>query len=238
MNADNELLPVAVAEFADVLTVAASGNLSLALAGDAALWAWGQNFNGQLGLGDALDRSEPTAVPGLPPVHAIAAGLAHTVVLDADGGVWAWGLNSLGQLGKGDAGNGTTAPSPCSSPCPDSPARPPRIRAPHRWPGTMTCLKDMPIPCGRDSPARPPFVATPHSLPRASLLGTPSALVRIFATRIRPRAGRPPMRGRCRETPGFARSPADSSLWVSSTSCGARRRSLAASAHRTALWMA
>ncbi|MFY0533974.1 hypothetical protein [Nannocystis pusilla] len=67
MNADNELLPVAVPEFADVLTVAASGNLSLGLAGDAALWAWGQNFSGQLGLGDNADRPAPTLVPGLPP---------------------------------------------------------------------------------------------------------------------------------------------------------------------------
>lgn len=99
-------------EFADVLSLAASGNLSLALAGDAALWGWGQNFSGQLGLGDALDRSEPTAVPGLPPVRAVAAGLAHGVVLDADGHVWAWGLNSFGPLGKGDAGNNTNSALP------------------------------------------------------------------------------------------------------------------------------
>jgi alpha-tubulin suppressor-like RCC1 family protein len=112
MNADNELVPAAVPEFADVLTVAASGNLSLGLAGDAGLWAWGQNFSGQLGLGDNADRPTPTQVPGLPPVRAIAAGLAHTVVFDENGAVWAWGLNSFGQLGKGDSGNATNSAVP------------------------------------------------------------------------------------------------------------------------------
>ncbi|MCY0989338.1 hypothetical protein OV203_19520 [Nannocystis sp. ILAH1] len=112
LNADNELLPVAVPEFADVLTVAASGNLSLGLAGDAALWAWGQNFSGQLGLGDTADRPAPTLVPGLPPVRAISAGLAHSVILDENGGVWAFGLNSFGQLGKGDSGNATNSAVP------------------------------------------------------------------------------------------------------------------------------
>ena len=109
---DNALAPVSLAPFADVLVTSASGNVSLALDNTGALWGWGQNFSGQLGLGDTLDRNQPQTVPDLPSVRAIATGLAHSVILDVDGNVWAWGLNSFGQLGKGDSGNTTNSAIP------------------------------------------------------------------------------------------------------------------------------
>ncbi|MEZ4452232.1 MAG: hypothetical protein R3B09_22390 [Nannocystaceae bacterium] len=112
MAANDGLTPIALEPFADALVVAASGNLSLALDGDAGLWGWGQNFSGQLGLGDTTDRLEATAVAGLPALRGIAAGLAHTLVIDEDGELWAWGLNSFGQLGKGDKGNDTNSAAP------------------------------------------------------------------------------------------------------------------------------
>ncbi len=90
------LVPTAVTPFADTFVVAASGNFSLALTSHGTLWGFGQNFNGQLGLGDTTDRNEPTLVPDIPPLRSIAAGLAHTISRDADGGIWTWGLNSFG----------------------------------------------------------------------------------------------------------------------------------------------
>lgn len=88
-----------------VAGVSASGNSSAALDGTGVLWAWGDNFSGQLGVGDRADRFEPTAVQIPAPVVAVDQGIAHTVARDAQGGVWAWGLNSFGQVGSGDSGN-------------------------------------------------------------------------------------------------------------------------------------
>ncbi len=67
-----------------------------------ALYAWGDNSQGVLGLGDIAARSSPVAVLG---------GLAFTKVrlfkslamgLTSDGTLYAWGINANGQLGNGD----------------------------------------------------------------------------------------------------------------------------------------
>jgi alpha-tubulin suppressor-like RCC1 family protein len=74
---------------------------SYAITEDGALWAWGQNSNGQLGLGDLTHRFTPTQVAALAgeQVVAVSAGTAHTLALTASGAVWAWGGNRAGQLG-------------------------------------------------------------------------------------------------------------------------------------------
>lgn len=76
---------------------------SLALQPDGTLWAWGYNYNGQLGLGDTTDRNAPTRV-GTGFV-SVAAGQYHSLGLKADGTLWAWGRNNLGALGLGDNTN-------------------------------------------------------------------------------------------------------------------------------------
>ena len=68
-----------------------------------ALYAWGRNERGQLGLGDTLNRYVPALVPGLPPVLAVAAGKSHSVVVCAGGEVYACGDNAKGQCGLGKA---------------------------------------------------------------------------------------------------------------------------------------
>ncbi|MDP2004829.1 MAG: hypothetical protein Q8K45_04070 [Rubrivivax sp.] len=90
--------------------VAAGGAHSLALSGDGqTLWAWGDNQQGQLGLGDTTTRGLPTAVGGLPALRAIAGGVDHTLALASDGSVWAWGSNRAGALGDGSL-NARTVP--------------------------------------------------------------------------------------------------------------------------------
>ncbi|WP_068468393.1 PKD-like domain-containing protein [Candidatus Protochlamydia phocaeensis] len=86
------------------IATAAGGSHSLALRNDGTVWAWGRNFNGQLGDGTTLDSSLPVQVGGGTPltgVIAIAGGGSHSLALKNDGTVWAWGNNGNGELGDG-----------------------------------------------------------------------------------------------------------------------------------------
>ncbi|MEV4094789.1 S8 family serine peptidase [Streptosporangium saharense] len=65
------------------------------------VWAWGDNSQGQLGLGNTTNKKVPSQVPGLSDVTSVSAGNDYSVALKTDGTVWAWGDNSQGQLGNG-----------------------------------------------------------------------------------------------------------------------------------------
>jgi len=85
--------------------VAAGKTHSLVLTESGEVYAWGDNDDGQLGLGDREERLTPTKVEGLPKVKAIAAGGAHSLALTESGEVYAWGWNREGQLGLGEMGD-------------------------------------------------------------------------------------------------------------------------------------
>ncbi len=62
---------------------------------------WGRNVEGQLGLGDNVDRPTPTALlEG--PLSTISTGRFHSCQRRASGSVWCTGANQQGQLGLGD----------------------------------------------------------------------------------------------------------------------------------------
>ncbi|MCL2680156.1 MAG: hypothetical protein FWF11_01565 [Coriobacteriia bacterium] len=95
--------------------VAAGDMHSLALDSDGYVWAWGENWAGQLGVGDSEDHDLPQQVilPGLLAARAISAGYDHSFALDENGNLWAWGDNIItydwsggkhlyGRLGLGD----------------------------------------------------------------------------------------------------------------------------------------
>ena len=69
---------------------------------DQSLWCWGRNVEGQLGLGDNTDRSQPTLVPIPAKYKAVSVGRFFICAIDSDGKVWCSGDNSVGTLGQGD----------------------------------------------------------------------------------------------------------------------------------------
>jgi alpha-tubulin suppressor-like RCC1 family protein len=110
-NMDSNLVPKRVEGLTNVTDIAAGSFHSLAVGGGGAVYTWGHNDYGQLGLGDhgsSTKRLVPTEVPGVNEVVAVAAGSYPSFVLSRDGTVMACGSNRTGQLGLGDTDNRDT----------------------------------------------------------------------------------------------------------------------------------
>lgn len=74
-----------------------------------ALWCWGNNSPGQLGIGSPpVQVAVPTLVKSGTRFTAVAGGSDHTCAVDSDGLVWCWGANHQGQLGQGTTQQRTT----------------------------------------------------------------------------------------------------------------------------------
>ncbi len=96
----------------DWIDLAAGRDHTCALSAQGQVFCWGNNFSGELGYGDTMDRGNQAADMGnnLPAVDlgtgrtatALAAGNAHTCALLDDRTVKCWGANLSGQLGYGD----------------------------------------------------------------------------------------------------------------------------------------
>ena len=105
-HANNEYIINHLLSLAVCPEIVAGRAHSLALAADGSVYAWGNNFQGQLGLGHVGVQNTPqriTAFDGKQ-IIAIAAGSAHSFALAADGSVYVWGNNNCGQLGLGHVG--------------------------------------------------------------------------------------------------------------------------------------
>ena len=96
--------------FSGAKAIAAGGYFSLILKSDGTVYASGDNYYGELGIGNiALGDSlwqftqaiDDTGAP-LTDVTAIAAGYQHSLALKSDGTLWAAGRNEEGRLGTGD----------------------------------------------------------------------------------------------------------------------------------------
>lgn len=85
----------------NIIAISAGQNFTVALKVDGTVWAWGDNYLGQLGDGTYTDRSTPVQVTGLTNVTSISTGRAaeHVLALKSDGTVWSWGNNQDLQLG-------------------------------------------------------------------------------------------------------------------------------------------
>ncbi len=82
---------------------------TIALDDQGHLWAWGANYDGQLGDGSTTNRHSPVQVDLTPlngsTIRSVSAGAYHTLALDDQGHLWAWGANYDGQLGDGSTTN-------------------------------------------------------------------------------------------------------------------------------------
>lgn len=72
----------------------------VALRESGAIWAWGNNGNGQLGDGTATTKSSPVPlVGGFTDWKFVGSGNFHSFGIRTNGTLWAWGSNNDGQLG-------------------------------------------------------------------------------------------------------------------------------------------
>ena len=115
---DRKTYPDLPADFT-YLQVSAGGSHSLALGSDGNVYAWGYNYNGQLGDGTTSEQHAPVRVktpdrktyPDLPADFTylqVSAGGNHSLALGSDGNAWAWGYNGSGQLGDGTSSGQST----------------------------------------------------------------------------------------------------------------------------------
>ncbi len=97
----DRLTPERVPGLEDVVAVVRGYDHSMALDAQGNVWTFGDNGDGQLGLGDEQSRDVPTQLPSLTHIVQIAAGSKSSYALDEQGNVWAWGRNRYGNLGQG-----------------------------------------------------------------------------------------------------------------------------------------
>jgi alpha-tubulin suppressor-like RCC1 family protein/Leucine-rich repeat (LRR) protein len=107
-NNTNFNLPQQIGTANDWQTITVGHGHTVALKNDGTLWAWGNNFSGQLGNGTSFDRNTPTKIGSDSNWLSIATGMHHTIALKKDGTLWAWGKNTYGTLGDGTITNNRT----------------------------------------------------------------------------------------------------------------------------------
>ncbi|KAL7644766.1 UNVERIFIED_CONTAM: hypothetical protein RMT77_004579 [Armadillidium vulgare] len=83
-----------------VIQIACGRAHTLAATDIGSVFAWGNNGDGQLGVGNFEDKNSPVEILKLPkPPLQLAAGSAHSMLLTDNGQIYAWGSNKEGQLG-------------------------------------------------------------------------------------------------------------------------------------------
>lgn len=111
-SAVNSPTPVVVSLPSGVTPTAVAGGYqsAYAIGSDGKLYAWGDNFLGELGDGGTNNSSTPVVVSlpvGVTPT-AIAGGGGAGYAIGSDGHLYAWGFNTYGELGNNTTNNSTT----------------------------------------------------------------------------------------------------------------------------------
>ena len=128
-TSENEYTPVSVNDvdatsccLSDVIETSPDGRHTGALTSTGDIYAWGEDYSGQIGhghisCGNVCNQPHgPSVMPGSRTFVAVATGIWHTCgITDPDMSVWCWGFNSDGQLGTGD-NNDRNAPTEITLP--------------------------------------------------------------------------------------------------------------------------
>jgi alpha-tubulin suppressor-like RCC1 family protein len=102
----NQTVPALVAGgFTDWVTVTTGLYHACAVRSSGALYCWGYNFFGQLGIGSTTNQNTPSLVSG-GSWRMVSGGEGHTCGLSSS--LYCWGNNSFGQIGDGTTQNRTT----------------------------------------------------------------------------------------------------------------------------------
>jgi alpha-tubulin suppressor-like RCC1 family protein len=100
-----------VEKIMDSVACVAAGDLhTMIVKQDGTLWATGNNFYNQLGIGAATATSTPVQIMG--GVAVVAAGEEHSMILMRDGTVYGTGEDSDGRLGARQYGTTSIKVSP------------------------------------------------------------------------------------------------------------------------------
>ena len=93
--------PIQIGTATNWATVSAKGNHTVAVRTDGTAWAWGNNWNGQLGDGTTTSRNAPVQIGTATNWASVAAGNYFSTGIRENGTLWAWGRNASGQIGDG-----------------------------------------------------------------------------------------------------------------------------------------
>ena len=104
-------VPVVVRGLSGARAVGGGDAFSCALLSDGSVQCWGDNQQGQLGIGTSSAGSPlPVRVQGVEGALSIGVGRAHACAILLDDSVRCWGSNNFGQLGSGTSGQDGSAP--------------------------------------------------------------------------------------------------------------------------------
>ena len=128
--------------------IGANQNNSIVVDSTGAIWDWGHNNDGQLGIGNQTDEATPQKISSISGAVAVAFGLDHALALFPDGTMAGWGDSFNGEVGTGFeslyvtpvqvSGSGFDQPAPCPrGPAVGVPASP--------GPGPLELLGSAPI---------------------------------------------------------------------------------------------
>jgi alpha-tubulin suppressor-like RCC1 family protein len=96
----NKNFPTQVGTEKNWIAIAAGrGAHTLALKSNGTLWAWGDNYYGQVGDTTTANKNYPVQVGTDFDWVSISSGATHSLAIKASGTIWAWGDNRYGQLG-------------------------------------------------------------------------------------------------------------------------------------------
>ena len=96
----------------NVRGISAGDGFSMVLGSDGTVWAWGADYDGQLGNAPADTVVRPAETIGKDSgITHLSAGGVHVLALRSDGTVLAWGDNEAGEIGNGIRSETPTLPA-------------------------------------------------------------------------------------------------------------------------------